>query len=407
MAALCSTRSPRTPWPTGYAKTRPRTGAAQPGWLTPVTGDFRPIPLSGRWRPGSDLVSVWLTVARLRGLMPDRSTRYGDSPNQVPDQVPATDWASRRRKRLRQTLIAIGAALVLVATVMGVGGAFLIQRYDRAVGRDDLIAPNARSARGGVTGPLNLLLIGSTGATAIRDAGDTIRTIIVAHLPKAMDKAYLVSVPRDLLVDILGHALGELHRRPRQDRCRVRVRPGGVGGTRLVSATLSQLRASSSTARAVIDFAGLKSAVDILGGVDMCVDTRVVSIHTGAVFEPGCRRTTSAETLDYLRQRDFPDGDDARQRPSAQFLKAFLDRARDTGATSNPAQDGRVGAGGGEHDDGEHRSGGPVTWCWPCALQPQGPGRCQDPVGSGVVIDDVSYVVTGPEVRPACSKLAR
>src|ERR1700730_7044138 len=130
--------------------------------------------------------------------MPDRSARSSDSSK----EAQAASWASRRRKRLRQTLIAIGAALVLVATVAGVGGALLVQRYEGAVGRDDLLAPHARSGRGVVGGPMNLLLIGSDKGTGNPGAGERSDTIIVARLSKAKDKAYLISVPRDLLVDI-------------------------------------------------------------------------------------------------------------------------------------------------------------------------------------------------------------
>jgi LCP family protein required for cell wall assembly len=266
--------------------------------------------------------------------MPDRSARSSDSSK----EAQAASWASRRRKRLRQTLIAIGATLVLVATVAGVGGALLVQRYEGSVGRDDLLDPHARSGRGVVDGPMNLLLIGSDKRSGNPDAGERSDTIIVAHLSKAKDKAYLISVPRDLLVDI--PPMPSVNFAGEKDKINAAFEDGhgGVGGTRLVSATLSQLLGLQFNGAAVIDFSGFRSAVDILGGVKMCVETQVVSIHTGTVFEPGCRLMNSTDSLDYVRQRDFPDGDYARQRHQQQFLKAFLDRIRATGAVSNPVK---------------------------------------------------------------------
>ena len=88
---------------------------------------------------------------------------------------------------------------------------------------------------------------------------------------------------------------------------------GGPGGTQLLSQVLTDLVGIRFDGAAVVDFVGLQRAVHVLGGVDMCVDVRTVSQHTGAVFEPGCRLMKPAEVLDYLRQRRFPDGDFTRQ----------------------------------------------------------------------------------------------
>jgi anionic cell wall polymer biosynthesis LytR-Cps2A-Psr (LCP) family protein len=89
---------------------------------------------------------------------------------------------------------------------------------------------------------------------------------------------------------------------------------------------------------ASVDFSGLKGAVDVLGGVRMCVDQRTVSIHSHAVFESGCRLMTSTEVLDYLRQRNYDNGDYTRQRHQQQFLKAVVDRASSTGVVTNPVR---------------------------------------------------------------------
>jgi len=70
---------------------------------------------------------------------------------------------------------------------------------------------------------------------------------------------------------------------------------------------------------------------------------RTVSIHTNAVFEPGCRRMSPPQVLDYLRQREsLADGDFGRQRHQQQFLKAVLAEALTQGVVLNPVKVNRL-----------------------------------------------------------------
>jgi LCP family protein required for cell wall assembly len=233
--------------------------------------------------------------------------------------------------RLRRIFLATVLVLGLVIALIGVAGLLLFRRYDTAVVRGNLLAPSARADvhHADVKGPLNLLLVGSDYRTWNPDGGQRSDTIIIAHITAALDHVYLISVPRDLRVEIpplpslnFGGDLTKINAAFEYGR-------GGIGGAQLVSATLTKLIGIRFDGAAVIDFSGLEQAVDILGGVQLCVDTQVVSIHTHKVFEPGCRLMSSTDTLDYLRQRDFPDGDFTRQRHQQQFLKAFFQRALD------------------------------------------------------------------------------
>src|SRR5258708_2886549 len=98
-----------------------------------------------------------------------------------------------RPDRARRTVICVAASLVLVLAVAGIAGALLIGRYDNAVRRDNLLAPSARTRAtqgGSLRGPLNLLLIGSDFRTWNPDAGQRSDTIILAHVPRSMDRVY-------------------------------------------------------------------------------------------------------------------------------------------------------------------------------------------------------------------------
>ena len=114
---------------------------------------------------------------------------------------------------------------------------------------------------------------------------------------------------------------------------------GGQAGTRLLSATLTRLTGIRFDGAALIDFSGFRKVIDLLGGVQMCVDTEVRSIHTNRVFHIGCQQMNGAQALDYVRQRyDLPGGDYDRQRHQQQLLQAMLDRAGEANLRSNPVK---------------------------------------------------------------------
>ena len=237
---------------------------------------------------------------------------------------------ARPRRRLAR---ALGIALVLTIMVGGVGTAYLVHRYESLFGRESLLSPGSRSGHAAVDGPLNLLLLGSDLRANNPQAGQRSDTIIIAHVSRSLDRVYLISVPRDLLVRIPAD--------PGQnfDGDTTKINAAfEYGGSQLVSATLNQLMGVSFDGAASVDFDGLKGAVDVLGGVRLCVDQRTVSIHSHAVYEPGCRLMNSTEVLDYLRQRNYDDGDYTRQRHQQQFLKAVVDRASSTGVVTNPVR---------------------------------------------------------------------
>lgn len=261
------------------------------------------------------------------------------APAARPEALPASGRPRRRRSGLQRALLITGVVLVTLSGLAAAGGFLLVQRYEGAVSKQDLLAPESRAggvAPAAVTGPLNFLLIGSDLRVNNPGAGQRSDTIIIVHLSRQLDRVFLVSIPRDLLVEIppapalgFGGAKTKINAAFQYGR-------GGPGGIQLLSQTLTRLTGLRFDGAAVVEFSGLKRAVDVVGGVNLCVDERTVSIHTRKVFEPGCRMMTSTDVLDYLRQRHFDDGDFTRQRHQQQFLKAFLSQALSAGVITNP-----------------------------------------------------------------------
>jgi LCP family protein required for cell wall assembly len=230
-------------------------------------------------------------------------------------------------------LLVLGLALLCLVGLGLVGLRVLASRYEGAVNRASLLDADARTSQPALTGPLNYLLIGSDLRATDPGGGQRSDTIVIVHIPAGLRRAYLISVPRDLLVDIpadpaAGYEGGT-----------DKINAAFQYGNELLSQTLTHLIGVKFTGAAIIDFAGFRKVVDALGGVEVCVDTAVTSIHTGRVYEVGCREMTGSEALDYARQRyDLPDGDFDRQRHQQQILKAIARKVTDAGMLTNPVK---------------------------------------------------------------------
>jgi LCP family protein required for cell wall assembly len=298
------------------------------------------------------------------------ATPAADPGPDVPD-AEAAPAAARRRPAgplWAKICLAVGIVLMLVSAATGVAIKELSRRYEGSVTRDTLLGAEARQARAGqaisLTGPLNFLLIGSDFKPRAAQEGQRSDTIIVVHVPRSMDRAYLISIPRDLLVDIPPYPPTAFRGARTKINASFLHGGGDRGGAQLLASTLSRLLGVRFDGAAIINFEGFQRAVNVLGGVYLCVDRRVESNHMGydgagrllqlwadeegrlqglppdghpVVYEPGCRRMTGQLALDYTRIRyGLPGGDYDRQRHQQAFLKSVLAEAMKQGIVTNP-----------------------------------------------------------------------
>lgn len=254
-------------------------------------------------------------------------------------------------------MVWFGVFLILASGSLIGAGKVLANRYDNSVKRDTLLADEARAEvprrnTTRIVGPLNYLLLGSD----LRPGDDTSQrtdTMIVAHVPATLDKVYLISIPRDLRVHIPPFEDTDFTGSYEKINGAYERGGFGSGGVQLLSSTISEMIGIRFDGAALVDFMGFQDVVKALGGVEMCVEQRVVSAHLARlpngelvnpreggepiVYEPGCREFNHWQALDYVRQRySLPDGDYGRMRHQQQFLQALMRKARDEGITSNP-----------------------------------------------------------------------
>ncbi|WP_409073452.1 LCP family protein [Micromonospora chalcea] len=211
-------------------------------------------------------------------------------------------------------------------------------------------------------GPLNLLLVGVDTRVSIPGWEPHADAVLLLHVPAGLDRAYLFSLPRDLVVDIpaypkarypggrtkLTHAMSYGSRVPGD-----KANPSTAQGYELLRTTVTRYTGLRIDAGAVITFGGFDKLVDTLGGVDLYVDQRVESRHrrpdgtmrtlTGGgytgpqmVYEKGTRHLTGWQALDYARQRYTAGGDYTRQRHQQQLLRALARKIVDQGTARDP-----------------------------------------------------------------------
>ncbi|MGH3716372.1 MAG: LCP family protein [Micromonosporaceae bacterium] len=254
--------------------------------------------------------------------------------------------------------LVVGVLLVVASGGALAGVNVLVNRYSSGVATDDLLgdARKDNAGRASVEGPLNILMVGSDYRDDPELKGSLWRadTVMVLHVPADHSRAYLISFSRDTWVDIPPSEDGTWA--GGQDKLNAAFVHGGngPGGYRLLAATLSDVMDVQFDSGAVIDFYGFVKVVEVLGGVDLCIETpkgtdKFTSIHPPhRTFKKGCDHYDGHAALDYVRQRkQFEDGDSARMRHQQQFLKALLAEAREQGVHKDLGKlDALIRAGG-------------------------------------------------------------
>ncbi|WP_203710564.1 LCP family protein [Asanoa siamensis] len=240
----------------------------------------------------------------------------------------------------RIALVAVVGLVVL--GLLGAGGTWIyVRALNGNIGRTDPFSEitDGRPVKT-AEGALNILMVGTDSRdpdAALDKAGQwRADTIIVMHIPASQDKAYLVSIPRDLYVPVPKSAKAEC---ANSERHKVNS-AFAFGGLPLAVRTVECFTDVRMDHVMAIDFAGFKEVTDALGGVDLKVERTTKSIHKPfRTFQKGVNHMNGEEALDWVRQRkQFPDGDFARMRHQQEFLRALMDKAASSGTLTNPGK---------------------------------------------------------------------
>jgi LCP family protein required for cell wall assembly len=267
--------------------------------------------------------------------------------------------------------VAVGAAIAVISATAFAGITALGSRYEGAVQRQDLLGAAAKTKDGKiappkVTGPLTFLIIGSdsrAGDNANPDTpdgntaavgGERSDTIMLAHVPATMDRAYLISIPRDSylrIADKNGDPAG---------KNKVNSAFAFGGAPRLVQ-TINNYTGGRIDYPVIVDFAAIHKLTELVDGVDVIVDStsydpyRFLPATTPYPTTP-CSDTRGRKQrcltfkagplhLDpqlaeyYVRQRvNLRRGDLDRAKRQQQYLRALMTKVTSGDFATNPVK---------------------------------------------------------------------
>lgn len=179
--------------------------------------------------------------------------------------------------------------------------------------------------------PINLLLLGSD-----RRPGESWQTrsdaIMIVRLDAARQRVALLSLPRDLIVNIPGYGQSRINAATVYGE----LYPELGGGLELARATVSQLLGVPIHHVLRTDFSAFISAINAIGGVDIVVEQELYDPayptmdygYMVAHFLPGAQHMDGETALIYSRMRHM-DSNYARNRRQQQVILAIIQRVRE------------------------------------------------------------------------------
>lgn len=244
--------------------------------------------------------------------------------------TPETPAAPPRPRRRWLKILLISVAVVVVGAVAA--SAAYLYSIDRSltqsIKRENVMPsenPDAPrpSADPAATGAMNFVLLGSDSRDPDDSEAGRSDTIMVVHLNKAHDEAYITSFPRDMYVDIPGHGKNKINA------------AFALGGTQLMVQTLESLLGTRMDHVVMVDFEGFIKLTESLGGVT--VKNKTAFSSHGFDYPKGEITIAGEEALWFVRERkSLPDGDLDRAENQRNVIKAIVAKGLSPEVVTNP-----------------------------------------------------------------------
>jgi LCP family protein required for cell wall assembly len=248
--------------------------------------------------------------------------------------APPRDAAPRRRRRRVWPRVLIVAAVVLVLALAA--AAIYAVTIERSVTQNitrgvdlpgDTPSPGqtARPTKEPLeTGTLNYVLLGSDSRDPNNEGNGRSDSIMVVHLNAKRNKAYIISFPRDMYVDIPGYGKNKLNA------------AFAFGGAPLTVRTLENITGVRMDHVVLVDFEGFIQLTEDLDGVTVVNKTAFTS-H-GFDYPKGKITIKGERALWFVRERhSLPGGDLDRAENQRSVIKAVVEKGLSAGVVSDPA----------------------------------------------------------------------
>ncbi|MFI7501089.1 LCP family protein [Streptomyces sp. NPDC049687] len=265
------------------------------------------------------------------------------------------------RRRRRRRVLRWSATVLAVVILGGAGAGYLYYEHlNSNIKSDDLNLGDAkdRAARtqansAGQTA-LNILLIGSDARDTAENqklggakdtyGGPPLADVqMLLHISADRSNMSVVSMPRDTLVDIPKCTDPDTKKTYAASTRSMTNESLGRGGPGCTVATWEKLTDIHIDHFMMIDFSGVVSMADAIGGVPVCVDANVYS-HTGTgkgsglKLEEGTHSIKGKQALQWLRTRyGFEDDTDlARAKAQHMYMNSMVRELRANAKLTNP-----------------------------------------------------------------------
>lgn len=262
---------------------------------------------------------------RVRGAAPPANAATEEAP-------PAK---SRRRRTVVIVLAAVAAlvivALVVALTYMGRLQSAFEDNRNVIEGLEDLDDDSAYRTPEGTT---NILLLGSDSRgdseeeyrEQTGEEGERSDVIMLVHIPADRSGVYVMSIMRDLWVEIPGHGLGRVNSALAN------------GGLELTVDTVEEVLYTHIDHVVTIDFEGFSDLTTALGGVYVDNPRAFSAGQRNPAFYPeGDIRLEGSDALRFVRERkSFATGDYVRVENQQLVLRGIVQRFLSSDTLSNP-----------------------------------------------------------------------
>lgn len=232
----------------------------------------------------------------------------------------------------------VGLALFVALTLaIGATGAFVYRAVNQRWGRGAIDLKNVFPALPGQ--PFNVLVMGSDRRDVVTGsdrkqrqfkggAGARSDTLMLFHFDPEKNTAVVLSLPRDLRVQIPGYGNNKINA------------AYAFGGTQLIVDTVRKFTGLEINHYLDINFASFREIVDRIGGVDIYVNEPLYDKKSGLnITKKGCVHMDGNTALSFVRARNiYANADLGRIQTQQRFLRALMAKGLSLGLIFNPGK---------------------------------------------------------------------
>ncbi|RWZ83830.1 LytR family transcriptional regulator [Glutamicibacter sp. HZAU] len=248
---------------------------------------------------------------------------------------------SERRKKKRTQGIVVSVVAVLLVAVLSAGYVlFDLQRQFNAKSNTVALGfsdaeEQARPVKDPDDKSLNILLLGvdhadedTAESAALNEAvSQRSDSMMLVHIPEDRSQVYVMSMVRDMYVEIPGHGMNKLNAAI------------SLGGAPLLMQTIEGIFKTKLDHVAMVDFEGFRELSTALGGVTLNNEIPFTANDTDYFYPVGDIKLQGDRALRYVRERkSFTNGDYQRVANQRKFIAAAANQVLSSETLANPVK---------------------------------------------------------------------